>query len=127
VFHADQEEWLDDSEMPVPNFDAGRIVSHLADILKEEKIWEGVLAKLKKPVYKIYYEDLVSNYPSKSKEIFDFLGIDISEVPPMPTRPMQKNSLRSLDPCFLKAWALTTRRLSEGTCIADLFSRSEKR
>jgi LPS sulfotransferase NodH len=90
VFHADQEDWLDDLEMPAPNFDAGKILRHLSDVLREEEIWENVFKNLKKPVYRILYEDYVANYESKSREIFDFLEISIPEVPPIPTRPMKK-------------------------------------
>ena len=90
VFHADQEDWLEDLEMTAPSFDAGKILRHLSDILKEEEIWEDVFKNIKKPVYRIFYEDLIANYESKSKEIFDFLEINIAEVPLVPTRPMKK-------------------------------------
>ena len=91
VWHFDQEEWLDEFDIPEPNFDAGRILNHLSDFLREEKIWENIFKNTKKPVYKIYYEDLIADYESKSKEIFDFLGINISVVPQIPTQQMKKS------------------------------------
>jgi LPS sulfotransferase NodH len=90
IFHHDQEHWLEEFDIPQPKFNAVQMLNHLSDILREEKIWEELLNKINKPIYKISYEDLVKDYSTKSKEIFDFLGISINVIPEMPTKQMKK-------------------------------------
>ena len=34
---------------------------------------------------------MINNYPKKSKEIFDFLGINITQIPELPTKEIKKN------------------------------------
>jgi hypothetical protein len=92
VFHFDQEHWLQEFSIPDPVFRAEEIVALLSDILKQEKIWEDVLKRSGKPVYSVNYVDLIADYKSISKKIFEFLEIDISVIPPIPTSPMKKRS-----------------------------------
>lgn len=106
VFHFDQEHWLQEFDIPEPIFHAEEILRLLADLLRQEEVWGKILQHSEKPVYNIAYEDFVENYEAKSKEIFDFLGIDAFEVPPMPTRPMNKNSTAEFRDLLLDSMGL---------------------
>ena len=90
VFHFDQEDWIEEFKIPQPDFNPIKILNHLSFILKEEMLWESFFEKINKPVYRINHEDFVKEYAKKSKEIFDFLGIESSNIPAIPTKPMNK-------------------------------------
>lgn len=92
IFHSDQQDWLKEFEIPEPKFNAEHILKHLSDIVREEERWNIFFNHTEKPVLKIYFEDLIADYESKSNEIISFLGISANEVPSKPTREMQKGS-----------------------------------
>lgn len=91
IFHSDQEVWLDDIDVPTPPFNAEKILKHLSDIVREEAGWSNFFIHSNKPVLKVYYEDIVSNYQSESKNIIKFLGVGADIAPEMPTKKMSKS------------------------------------
>lgn len=92
IFHSDQEEWLSEFEIHQPAFKAEYILRHLADIVREEDGWHKFFEETQKPTLRVWFEDLISDYESKSKEIISFLDLPSTMVPLKPTREMQKNA-----------------------------------
>jgi LPS sulfotransferase NodH len=90
IFHSDQEEWLNEFEVPEPVFNAEKILKHLSDIVREEDGWNTFFKHIKKPVLRVYYEDLIADYETNSNEIISFLGIPPTDIPIRPTKEMKK-------------------------------------
>jgi len=113
IFHSDQQDWLKEFEIPEPDFNAERILKHLSDIVREEERWNIFFKNTKKPMLRIYFEDLISNYESKANEIMRFLDISATQIPPQPTKEMQKRFSSKYKELLLQTLGLTENEVNE--------------
>jgi LPS sulfotransferase NodH len=86
VFHADQQEWLEDLGAAQPPLSPERALRHLADVLEEERGWTDFFRRSGKPFLHVEYEDLISDYAETCSRVIGFLGIEAASIPDMTPR-----------------------------------------
>lgn len=77
--------------------------NQVASAIEQDKVWENFLEKSDKPVFEIYYEDMVADFESSIRAVAEFIiGTKDIDVPEQPTAKIAGAKNKELKKLYLE-------------------------